>query len=91
MKQIIKHQQRINALLQDQCLRGLRLIFLCLLVLLQAMVGAHAATNTGLAGDDRHAGPFPIGFEFTYWGKTYTSFYASTNGLLQFANPSVLS
>ncbi|MEG0141927.1 MAG: Ig-like domain-containing protein, partial [Comamonas sp.] len=53
------------------------------------MGSAKAATDTGLSGDDLYAGPFPIGFEFTYWGETYTSFYASTNGLMQFANPNV--
>ena len=61
---------------------------LALLVLLcQLLPLAHAVTDTGLAGDDRAAGPFPIGFEFVYYGNTYTNFYASTNGLLQFANP----
>src|SRR5690606_36236015 len=47
-----------------------------------------AGVNTGLAGDDYVAGPFPIGFEFRYHGQAVTQFYASTNGLLQFANPS---
>lgn len=50
---------------------------------------AHAAVNTGLSGDDRYAGRFPIGFEFRYYDKTYNRFYVSTNGLIQFANPSV--
>ena len=47
-----------------------------------------AAVNTGLAGDDSYAGPFPIGFEFDFFGKRFTSFYVSTNGLLQFSSAS---
>lgn len=47
-----------------------------------------AATDTNLFGDDHAAGPFPIGFEFSMQGRTYTNFYASTNGLLQFENAS---
>lgn len=46
-----------------------------------------ASINTGLYGDDKYAGPFPIGFEFQYYDKTVTEFYATTNGLLQFSGP----
>ncbi|KAF5304312.1 hypothetical protein FQR65_LT08004 [Abscondita terminalis] len=66
---------------------GVKRIWLLLLLLLQLAAGAHAATDTGLAGDDYVAGPFPIGFEFVFYGQSHTDFYASTNGLLQFANP----
>lgn len=48
---------------------------------------AQAATNTGLSGDDVQKGPFPIGFEFKYYGQTFDQFYATTNGLLQFSGP----
>lgn len=48
---------------------------------------AAAATDTKLSGDDVYAGPFPIGFEFEYFGKKFTQFYATTNGLMQFENP----
>ena len=47
---------------------------------------AHAA-DSGLSGDDRAAGPFPIGFAFNYYGVDYTQFYITTNGLIQFVNP----
>ncbi|MBN9342673.1 MAG: hypothetical protein J0H52_21785, partial [Comamonadaceae bacterium] len=68
----MRYAKRLRALLVLRC---------------QLLPRAHAVTDTGLAGDDRAAGPFPIGFEFVYYGNTYTNFYASTNGLLQFANP----
>lgn len=47
----------------------------------------YAATNTGLAGDDKYAGPFPMGFDFNYYGTTFNQFYVTTNGLIQFTNP----
>lgn len=46
----------------------------------------YAGTNTGLAGDDYVGGPFPIGFNFTYYGNTYTEGYPSTNGIFSFPN-----
>ncbi|UYZ83141.1 Ig-like domain-containing protein [Entomomonas sp. E2T0] len=47
-----------------------------------------AATDTGLTGDDQVKGPFPIGFNFKFYQQEFKDFYASTNGLLQFTNPS---
>lgn len=32
-------------------------------------------------------GPFPIGFNFTFYGNTYTQFYVSANGLITFTDP----
>ena len=32
-------------------------------------------------------GPFPIGFNFTFFGNTYTEFYVSANGLVTFTDP----
>lgn len=53
---------------------------------------AHAtANNTGLLGDDQYAGRFPIGFNFKLYDKSYKHFYVSTNGLVQFSNPTKLS
>ncbi|WP_157763206.1 hypothetical protein [Pseudomonas citronellolis] len=46
-----------------------------------------AGIDTGLSGDDKYAGPFPIGFSFKYYGQDYENFYVSTNGLLQFSSP----
>lgn len=48
---------------------------------------SYAGTNTGLYGDDYYAGPFPIGFTFNHYGNNFTEFYVSTNGLIQFTNP----
>jgi hypothetical protein len=40
-----------------------------------------------LAGvDDGHAGPFPIGFSFDFYGTTYTDFYVGSNGVLFFVD-----
>ena len=41
-------------------------------------------TLTGLTGDDDMAGPFPIGFDFTFYGNRYSAFNISTNGYIQF-------
>ena len=46
-----------------------------------------AAINTGLYGDDSYAGPFPIGFTFKYYNQEFNQFYVTTNGLIQFTNP----
>ncbi|MDF7675130.1 Ig-like domain-containing protein [Neisseriaceae bacterium ESL0693] len=43
--------------------------------------------DTNLSGDDKVAGPFPIGFDFNYYGNAFNQFYVSTNGLIQFNNP----
>ncbi len=34
--------------------------------------------------DDEVAGPFPIGFDFDFYGETYSQFYVSANGRLMF-------
>ncbi|MCF8372327.1 MAG: gliding motility-associated C-terminal domain-containing protein [Bacteroidales bacterium] len=34
--------------------------------------------------DDHYWGPFPIGFEFCFFGQTYTQFYAGANGWISF-------
>lgn len=38
---------------------------------------------TGL-GDDRNLGPFDIGFDFSYYGETYSQFHFCTNGWISF-------
>lgn len=53
-----------------------------------ASAASYAGTDTKLKGDDKVSGALPIGFEFNYYGKKYNKFYVSTNGLLQFSNPS---
>ena len=49
-------------------------------------------TSTGadtlLKGDDVSGGPFPIGFEFEFYGIPYSEFYVSTNGLVTFGSGS---
>lgn len=38
---------------------------------------------TGL-GDDNYVGPFPIGFNFTYYWLNFNSFYVGSNGYISF-------
>jgi len=74
------------ALWFSQLCRGIKLGLAALCFLFHA--NALAGIDTGLSGDDASTGPFPIGFAFTYYGQTFTQFYASTNGLLQFSSSS---
>lgn len=41
---------------------------------------------TGLI-DDSYAGPFPIGFDFSFYGLAYSLFYISSNGFIGFGPP----
>ena len=66
--------------------RLLWVAIVALSLLVHGMAGA--STDTGLVGDDEVAGPFQIGFPFRYYGQDFTEFYATTNGLVQFAGPS---
>ncbi len=45
-----------------------------------------AATGTEVAGldDDNFVGPFPIGFNFSYYGTQYSEFYLGSNGIIGF-------
>jgi hypothetical protein len=40
--------------------------------------------NTGITGDDQVATGIPIGFNFTFYGNTYSTVNVSSNGNLQF-------
>jgi gliding motility-associated-like protein len=47
-----------------------------------------AQTNTGtqlFMSDDSQQGPFNIGFNFCYFGQTYTQFYIGSNGWISFS------
>ena len=52
---------------------------------------ASTGTDTLLKGDDVSGGPYPIGFEFEFYGSSYTEFYASTNGIVTFGSGSTES
>jgi Subtilase family/Fervidolysin N-terminal prodomain/Abnormal spindle-like microcephaly-assoc'd, ASPM-SPD-2-Hydin/HYDIN/CFA65/VesB-like, Ig-like domain/FlgD Ig-like domain/Viral BACON domain len=50
-----------------------------------------SATGTAVSfgsTDDANAGPFPIGFNFAFYGVTYTDFRVCTNGWLSFTSTS---
>jgi hypothetical protein len=42
----------------------------------------------GLDGDDENIGPIPIGFDFPFYGNTFSSFRACTNGFVSFTSTS---
>lgn len=44
--------------------------------------------SAGFFGDDRAEGPLPLGFNFSFFGNTYSEVYASSNSLLTFSGPS---
>src|SRR4029079_10760786 len=60
--------------------RSIDLAVLALLTLFSC--AAHAGIDTGVIGDDARGGPFQIGFEFHFYGKAYTQFSLSSNGVL---------
>ena len=45
-------------------------------------------TLSGVQGDSGSGGPFPIGFNFSFYGNTYSMFNISTNGYIQFGGMS---
>jgi hypothetical protein len=47
-----------------------------------------SATGTDVVSqldDDNYVGPLEIGFEFSYYGNTYTQFYIGSNGIIGFS------
>jgi hypothetical protein len=46
-----------------------------------------AGTSVGLS-DDSNVGPFNIGFNFEFYGQTFTQFRICTNGFITFGDPS---
>jgi subtilisin family serine protease len=45
-------------------------------------------TQISMSGDDQNAGPYPIGFDFEFYGNTYDSFNICTNGFISFTSTS---
>jgi hypothetical protein len=44
-------------------------------------------TDAGFSSaDNAYRGPFPIGFDFSFYGQTYTEFYISSNGFISFGS-----
>ncbi len=41
---------------------------------------------TGLTGDDQNSGPFPIGFQFPFYGTLFNEVHVSTNGWVSFTS-----
>ncbi len=41
-------------------------------------------TRAPLSGDDTYGGPYPIGFNFSFYGQRFTMFNISTNGFITF-------
>lgn len=49
------------------------------------LVTSWTATGTFDPKDEGYAGPFPLGFNFKFYGNTKTQIYISSNGFLHFA------
>jgi surface protein len=47
---------------------------------------ATGVTSVTSLGDDNSAGPYNIGFNFTFYGTAYTQFYIGSNGLISFGS-----
>src|SRR6185503_15961054 len=47
---------------------------------------AGVGTPIPFTGDDQNQGPFPLPFPFTFYGTTYNSFRACTNGWISFTS-----
>ncbi len=56
----------------------------CLNHVLHAAITGTMPTPTGITGDDRYSGVFPIGFSFDFYGTTYTQVVIGSNGMLSF-------
>ncbi len=52
-----------------------------------------SATGTAVTGlsDDNFVGPYPIGFNFPFYGTDYTQFYVGSNGIIGFGPTTDLS
>ncbi len=47
-------------------------------------IDATTGAETGIKSDDEHFGPYPLGFDFLFYGKAYSDTYLSPNGLVVF-------
>lgn len=48
--------------------------------------GGNASNVGGTRNDDGYSGPINLGFTLTFFGNTYTQFYANNNGNISFGN-----
>lgn len=46
-------------------------------------------TPIAMWGDDENSGPYPIGFDFEFYGNTFNQFRVCTNGFLSFTSTSI--
>jgi hypothetical protein len=75
----------------------LRLLMISLLFILISLTARSQPSETIYPGttiytgyiNDASYGPFNIGFNFTYFGNTYSQFYVSSNGLVLFGDGSI--
>ncbi|MCX6257134.1 MAG: T9SS type A sorting domain-containing protein [Bacteroidia bacterium] len=49
---------------------------------------ANNGLNAGINNDDQVYGPFPIGFNFRFFGNIYSQFYIGSNGWINFSGAS---
>lgn len=59
-------------------------------VLLEPQIAGVPTTMTPLQLNDDNTAKVDLGFEFTYWGQTFTSAWVSSNGFVSFQGPNHL-
>ncbi len=93
---LIKMTNRQDVILNSYKMRSRFILTLGILVFALKVVAQPSETiiegtviATGFKQNIQPAndGPFPIGFDFTFFGITYTQFYVSANGLVMFTDP----
>lgn len=60
--------------------------FIITAVITMLSISVIAGTDTNIQGSGSGRGPFPIGFEFNFYGEKYDNFFATTNGLIGFTD-----
>lgn len=68
------------------CITGLLIAFSAVSVSHAGTVAAGFDTNTLFFNDDNSTGPVSLGFNFNYYGTTYSRTYVNNNGNITFGN-----
>ncbi|MFV0478635.1 MAG: Ig-like domain-containing protein [Parahaliea sp.] len=72
-------------------IRLLLLMMLMFVAMVQVQAGLPVPTDLGIRNDNEASARIEIGFPFTFYGQPKTDFVVTTNGLLQFGDPSLMA